>query len=57
MLNKLKIESLSVPDNLHPVNISISNDYLYFLLDELKIGWHYDWEIGIQIYEYIILNL
>lgn len=44
MLDELRKISLSVPGNLCPVNIFISNGYLYFLSDELKIGWHYDWE-------------
>lgn len=44
MLDHLREKSLSVPGNLCLVDIFISNGYLYLLSDELKIGWHYDWE-------------
>jgi len=44
MLDELRKISLSVPGNLYLVDIFISNGYLYLLSDELKIGWHYDWE-------------
>lgn len=44
ILDELRKNVMQVPGNSYCISVDASNGYLYLLSDELKIGWHYDWE-------------
>jgi hypothetical protein len=44
IIDELRNKEMRVPGNTFSISVDASNGYLYLLSDELKIGWHYDWE-------------
>jgi hypothetical protein len=43
LIDYLRRQDLSI-QGFQPLGIDMSNGHFYALSDELKIGWHYDWE-------------
>ena len=43
LIDYLRRQDLSI-QGFQPLGLELSNGHFYALSDELKIGWHYDWE-------------
>jgi hypothetical protein len=43
LIDYLRRQDLSI-SGFQPLGLELSNGHFYALSDELKIGWHYDWE-------------